>query len=141
MISQLTCLCFLAGAGITQVYAEQSCPYPSSIKYVNGYFVANNGQSQWKSHEVDSPNFANSFIGALFTPSNGKERENGLLDRCVYRMGNGKTVALQYDRPGQPTTMSLTSSLHWELAVDPLKLDVYVCLDSQPDNCAFTVEI
>ncbi|WP_443697751.1 hypothetical protein [Pseudomonas sp.] len=36
--------------------------------------------------------------------------------------------------------MSLTDTLHWRLASDPFGLPVYICQDSQPDNCSFTVK-
>ncbi|WP_256676469.1 DUF3757 domain-containing protein [Pseudomonas sp. RGB] len=133
------CWFLLLVGGIAQANAEQGCPYPSSVKYVSGYFQASDKQSHWRSPKVDADDFADRFIGALFTPGQGKDRENGYLDRCVYRMGSGRSLALRYDMPGALSTMSLTKSLHWELATDPLEQDVYICQDSQPDNCAFTV--
>lgn len=139
MIKQSACLLALMAGGIAQVHAEQGCPYPSSVKYEKGYFIASNGQSSWQSPKVDVPDFADRFIGALFTPGKGQERENGYLDKCVYLMGNGQVVALRYDMPERINTMSLTSTLYWELANDALKQVVYICEDRQPDNCAFTV--
>lgn len=133
------CLFLLWVGGVAQANAEQGCPYPSSVKYVSGYFQASDKQSHWRSPKVDANDFADRFIGALFTPGKGQDRENGFLDRCVYLMGSGRSLALRYDMPGALSTMSLTKSLHWELATDPLKQDVYICEDSQPDNCAFTV--
>lgn len=139
MIKQLACAVFVTVAGLTPLKAEQCCPYPSSVKYADGYFQASSGQSLWQSPKVDVDDFADRFIGALFTPGKGQERENGHLDKCVYRMGNGQMMALRYDTPGKLDTMSLTATLHWQLSTDPLNQDVYICQDSQPDNCSFTV--
>ncbi|MGU3307371.1 DUF3757 domain-containing protein [Pseudomonas sp. M5A4_2d] len=97
------------------------------------------GQSLWQSPKVDVDDFSDRFIGALFTPGKGQERENGHLDKCLYRMGNGQIMALRYDTPGKLDTMSLTATLHWQLTTDPLNQDVCICQDSQPDNCSFTV--
>lgn len=139
MIRQLACLMFLL-AGITaQAHAQQGCPYPSAVKYVDGFFQASDSQTLWQSSKVDFRDFADRFIGALFLPGKGQERENGYLDRCVYRMGNGQAVALRYEAGSQAKTMSLTPTLHWQLTRDALNQDVYICQDIQPDNCSFTV--
>lgn len=139
MIKRLACLFSLLMAGIAQVQAEQGCPYPSSVKFTDGYFQALEGQALWQSSKVESDDFADRFIGALFTPGKGQERENGHLDKCMYRMGSGQVVALRYELPGTLNTVSLTATQHWQLARDPLEQDVYICQDSQPDNCAFKV--
>lgn len=139
MIRQLTCFCFLVAASITQVQAEEGCPYPSAVKFVDGHFQATNGRALWQSPKVDYHDFADRFVGAIFTPGKDRERENGYLERCVYRMGSGQIVSLRYDVPGKLNTMSLTSSLHWVPASDALKQSVYICEDNQPDNCSFTV--
>lgn len=139
MIKPLACVFFVAATGIVQAKAEQGCPYPSSIKYADGYFHAVNGKAQWQSSKAGFSDFADGFVGALFTPGEGQKRENGYLDKCVYRMGSGQIVALRYYVPGSLNTMSLTSTLYWQPDRDPLGQDVYICQDSQPDNCSFTV--
>lgn len=96
------CLFLLWVGGAAQANAEQGCPYPSSVKYVSGYFQASDKQSHWRSPKVDANDFADRFIGALFTPGKGQDRENGFLDRCVYLMGSGRSLALRYDMPGGP---------------------------------------
>ncbi|OPA91702.1 hypothetical protein BFW87_18940 [Pseudomonas fluorescens] len=138
MIRPLTYLFFLLAAVSHPVVAEQGCPYPSAVRYVDGRFQAVTGTSFWQSTKANGPGFVDRFVGALFTPDKGGERDNGHLDRCVYYTGSGQVVALRYSMPDK--TMSLTNSLHWELTADPLQQKVYICQDSQPDNCAFTVD-
>lgn len=138
MIKQLACVFALTAGAVTQAHAEQGCPYPSSIKYVDGYFQASAGQAFWQSPKSQIRDFIDAFVGAVFTPGQGQERENGYLDKCIYRTGGGQVVALRYGIKSDVDTMSLTSTLHWQLASDPFGQDVYICQDSQPDNCAFT---
>ena len=40
MIRQLMCVLLLMVGGVAHVQANQGCPYPSAIKYVDGYFQA-----------------------------------------------------------------------------------------------------
>lgn len=139
MIKRLAWLMFLMIGLIAQAKAQQGCPYPSTIKYVDGYFQASDRQSFWQSSKVDFHDFADRFIGALFLPGKDQDRENGYLDRCVYRTGSGQVVALRFEKAEKVKTMSLTKTLHWQLARDALDQDVYICQDSLPDNCSFTV--
>lgn len=140
MITKLTCFFILLAAGITQANADDSCPFPSSIHYVDGHFQANDGQILWQSPKVETRDFADRFIGALFTPGKGKERENGFLERCVYLMGNGQTVALRYGATEKLNTISLKDSLFWESTIGPLGENVYVCKENLAINCSFIVE-
>ncbi|TSD78419.1 DUF3757 domain-containing protein [Pseudomonas sp. KBS0710] len=139
MIKRLICLLCVMAIGIAQAKAEQGCPYASSVKYMDGHFQAESGSALWQSPNVGLSDFADRFVGALFTPGKGQERENGFLEKCVYRMGSGGVVALRYGVPGKLNTMSLTSTLYWQPTRDLLGQDVYICQDSQPDNCSFTV--
>lgn len=140
MIKLMVCV-FLMVAGISNVKAEQGCPYTSMIKYVDGYFQTTTRPVRWQSQKIGQQDFVDQFIGAIFTPSTMKERENGYVDKCSYLTNNGQRVDLRYGKPGEAETMSLTSTLHWQLATDPLGLPVYICQDSQPDNCEFTVKM
>ncbi|MEX5540753.1 hypothetical protein ABFV44_08525, partial [Pseudomonas poae] len=55
------------------------------------------------------------------------------------RTGSGQRVALRPGKPGVAEAISLTSTLHWQIAKDPLEQEVYICQDSQRDNCSFTL--
>jgi len=139
MIKRLACLFFVLVTVIAQAKAEQGCPYASSVKYMDGHFQAESGSALWQSPKIGLSDFADRFVGALFTPGKGQARENGFLEKCVYRMGNGEVVALRYGVPGRLNTMSLTTTSHWHATLDPLGQSVFICQDSQPDNCSFTV--
>ena len=139
MIKRLVALLCVMATGIVQAHAGQGCPYASSVRYADGHFQAVNGEALWQSPEVGLSDFADRFVGALFTPGKGQARENGFLEKCVYRMGNGEVVALRYGVPGKLNTMSLTSTSYWKPTLDPLGQPVFICQDSQPDNCSFTV--
>lgn len=138
MIKKIVCICLLTAGGMAQAKAEQGCPYPSSIRYVQGYFQATDGQVHWRSSDVGYRDFIDVFIGALFTPGKGQERVDGYLERCIYRTGGGQVVALRYGGSRAVDSMSLTGTLHWRLASDAFGQPAYICQDSQPDNCSFT---
>ncbi len=140
MIRQFLCVLLLLAGGITQAKAEQGCPYPSAIRYVDGYFSATAGTFVWQSPKIGRREFIEQFIGAIFTPGRDQERENGYVDKCSYLTNEGQRVDLRYGKAGEVESMSLTATLYWQLASDPLGLQVYICRDSQPDNCAFTVK-
>ena len=140
MIRQLACVLLLMVGGVAHVQAEQGCPYPSAIKYVDGYFQATAGTLVWQSPKIGHRQFVEEFIGAIFTPGKEQDRESGYVDKCSYLTNEGHRVDLRYGRSGEVETMSLTGTLHWRLASDPFDLPVYICQDSQPDNCSFTVK-
>ena len=140
MIRQLVCVLLLMVGGVAHVQAEQGCPYPSAIKYVDGYFQATAGALVWQSPKIGHRQFVEEFIGAIFTPGKEQDRESGYVDKCSYLTNEGQRVDVRYGRSGAVQTMSLTDTLHWRLASDPFDLPVYICQDSQPDNCSFTVK-
>ena len=139
MFKQVVCSVLLLGCVITHVKAEQGCPYPSSIRFAQGHFQTANGKAFWQSTKVGSRDFIDVFIGAVFTPSTGQERDNGYLEKCIYRTGAGHVVALRYGGPEAVESMALTSTLHWDLASGPFGQDIYICQDSQPDKCSFVL--
>ena len=140
MIRQLMCVLLLMVGGVAHVQADQGCPYSSAIKYVDGHFQATAGTLVWQSPKIGYRDFVDQFIGAIFTPGKAQDRENGYVDKCSYLTGDGQRVDLRYSKSAEVETMSLTGTLHWHLASDPFGLPVYICQDSQPDNCAFTVK-
>ncbi|KRP52000.1 DUF3757 domain-containing protein [Pseudomonas poae] len=139
MIKKLVCLYFLMAGSLAQAHDAFGCPYPSTIRYVDGFFLTSDIRFPWLSSKVDHRDFVDRFIGAIFIPEKDQERENGRLDKCVYRTGSGQRVALRPGKPGVAEAISLTSTLHWQIAKDPLEQEVYICQDSQPDNCSFTL--
>lgn len=139
MVKQLICLLLLMGSVAAQVRAEQGCPYPLMIKHVDDHFEVEDKRVLWQSQKVESRDFIDRFIGAVFTPGKGPERQSGYMEKCVYRSGKGDVVALRPSPLGAPTSMSLTDTLHWRLATDSFGQPVYLCQDRQPDNCAFEV--
>jgi len=94
----------------------------------------------WQSPKIGHRQFVEEFIGAIFTPGKEQDRESGYVDKCSYLTNEGQRVDVRYGRSGAVQTMSLTDTLHWRLASDPFDLPVYICQDSQPDNCSFTVK-
>ncbi|TFY96072.1 DUF3757 domain-containing protein [Pseudomonas nabeulensis] len=140
MFKHVVCSFLLLGGVITHAKAEQGCPYPSSIRFVQGYFQTAGGKAFWQSAKVESRDFVDVFIGAVFTPGKGQERNNGYLEKCLYRTGTGQVVALRYGGPVAVESMSLTSTLYWNLVSGPFDQDIYICQDSQPDNCSFMLD-
>ena len=139
MFKQLMCLLLLMISVAAQARAEQGCPYPLMIKHVDEHFEVVDKNVLWQSQKVESRDFIDLFIGAVFTPSKGQERQSGYMDRCVYRSGKGDVVTLRPSPLGMPTSMSLTDTLYWRLDTDLFGLPVYLCEERQPDNCAFKV--
>ena len=84
MIRQLVCVLLLMVGGVAHVQAEQGCPYPSAIKYVDGYFQATAGTVLWQSPKIGHRAFVDQFIGAIFTPGKEQDRESGYVDKCSY---------------------------------------------------------
>lgn len=140
MIMRTRCLFFLALTYTSQAMAQQGCPYPSSIQYVEGAFQAVGVRALWKSPNVRTPDFIDKFVGAIFVPSEGQERRNGYLEKCVYLTGGGRPVALRYGAQGDVLNMSLVDTTYWQPAIDTFGLNIYKCDDRQPDNCSFTVQ-
>ncbi|WP_248749609.1 DUF3757 domain-containing protein [Pseudomonas sp. MWU15-20650] len=139
MFKQLIFLLLLMSSVIAQASAEQGCPYPSTIKYVAGRFQTSDKTVRWLSPKVEYRDFIDLFIGAVFTPGKGQERENGYMEKCLYRTGSGEVTALRPDLLDVVTNMSLKETFYWQLGTDVLDQPVYLCEDRQPDNCAFTV--
>lgn len=139
MLKQLVCLLLLMGSVTAQVRAEQGCPYPLSVKYVDDHFEVVDKKVLWQSQKIEKSDFIDVFIGAVFNPGKGQERQSGYMDKCVYRSGRGDAIALRPSPLGVPTSMSLTDTLHWRLDTDSFGQPVYLCQDRQPDNCAFRV--
>jgi len=140
MTTRILCVFSLALTCTTQAMAQQGCPYPSSIKYVEGAFQAGDARAFWKSPNVRSSDFIDRFVGAIFVPHEGQERKHGYLEKCVYLTGGGRPVALRYGTQGQVLNMSLADTTYWQPAIDPFGLAIYKCDDRQPDNCSFTVD-
>ncbi|AGE24849.1 MULTISPECIES: DUF3757 domain-containing protein [Pseudomonas] len=143
MIKKLVCLYFLMAGSLAQAHEAFGCPYPSTIRYVDGFFLPSDMRFQWRSSKFKSidlvDRFVDRFIGAIFIPEKDQERENGLLDKCVYSTLKGRRIELRPVRTGAVEEISLTGTLHWKIAKDPLEQEVYVCTDNQPDNCSFTI--
>ncbi|XVO88825.1 DUF3757 domain-containing protein [Pseudomonas palleroniana] len=139
LFKQQVALCILMLSAIAQVQADQGCPYPSAIRYIDGHFRTVDKQLLWQSPKVDSRDFIDLFIGAIFMPGSGQEREDGYMDKCLYRSGSGNLVAMRPALGDLVTNMSLTSTSHWEPGEAPFEQQVFLCRDSQPDNCAFRV--
>ncbi|WP_185021845.1 DUF3757 domain-containing protein [Pseudomonas poae] len=133
----LTLLILLSAIG--QVQAEQGCPYPSMIRYVDGHFKSADKQLLWRSPLIETRDFIDLFIGAIFMPGSGQEREYGFMDKCLYRTSSGNLVALRPAMGDLVTNMSLSSTLYWQPDIGPFNQPVFLCQDSQPDNCAFRV--
>ena len=140
MTTRILCLFFLGLAYTTKAMAQQSCPYPSSVKYVEGAFQASGVSGLWKSPSVRTLDFIDKFVGAIFVPSEGQERKNGYLEKCIYLTGRGRPIALTYGSLGEILNMSLVDTTYWRPAIDPFGLNIYTCDDRQPDNCSFTVD-
>ncbi|MEX5543679.1 DUF3757 domain-containing protein, partial [Pseudomonas poae] len=109
MIKKLVCLYFLMAGSLAQAHDAFGCPYPSTIRYVDGFFLTSDIRFPWLSSKVDHRDFVDRFIGAIFIPEKDQERENGRLDKCVYRTGSGQRVALRPGKPGVAEAISLTS--------------------------------
>ena len=139
MFKQLMCVALLMGSVITQVSAEQGCPYPTMVKYAGKYFHVKDKVLPWQSPKVEYEDFIDRFIGAVFIPGEGEDRKNGYMDKCVYATYLGRVVTLRPNQGDSVINMSLTSTLHWELLTGEFKVPMYICTDSQPDNCAFTI--
>lgn len=139
MFKQLMGLLILMISVVGQARAEQGCPYPSTIKYIDGHFKISDKKLLWQSPKVETSDFIDLFVGAIFMPGKGQERENGYMDKCLYRTGSGQLAVLRPVTGDFATNMSLTSTLYWQLGTDSFNQPVYLCQDSQPDNCAFRV--
>ena len=139
MFKRLMCLLLMMGSVAALARAEQGCPYPLMIKHVDEHFEVVDKNVLWQSQKVERRDFIDRFIGALFTPGKGEERQGGYMDKCIYRTGGGDVVALRPSPPGVPTSMSLTDTLYWRLDKDLFGQPVYLCDEGPPDNCAFKV--
>lgn len=89
-------LLFFAFLGVSTLAAAQSCPYPSAVRYVDGHFQGTDSDSPWISQAMSGGEFVETFVGALFTPSEQDERKHGYLEKCIYKTLRGKTVTLRY---------------------------------------------
>ncbi|MBT2374378.1 DUF3757 domain-containing protein [Pseudomonas fluorescens] len=134
------CLFFLGLVWTTQAIAQQGCPYPSSVKYIEDAFQAGSAHSLWKSPKMKSQDFVDRFVGAIFVPGDGQERKNGYLEKCIYLTNRGRPVTLRYGMEEEVLNMSLVDTTYWQPAIDLFGLNIYVCDDRQPDNCSFTVD-
>lgn len=140
VIKRSICLLVVMTCGVMHANAKQGCPYASSVQLKEGRFQVRDGQLLWQSPKVKQLDFVSGFVGALFIPAQGQARENGYVEKCIYRTNSDQVIALRYGGSEDVDSVSLTSSLHWRLAKDPLDQDVYICDDSQPDNCSFTID-
>ncbi|NNA97296.1 hypothetical protein AO268_19315 [Pseudomonas sp. ICMP 8385] len=138
MIARALFLFLLGSCSIAQGSEQLGCPYPSSIKFRDGHFQSENGQ--WKSLKVEAASFLDRFVGAVFVPLEGQQRQQGYVEYCLYKAGNNQWVNLRFQAPERHFSMSLTDSLHWVPARGPFEQDIYLCTDSQPDNCSFTLK-
>ncbi|QJI27760.1 DUF3757 domain-containing protein [Pseudomonas sp. ADAK18] len=134
------CLFFLGLAWTAQAIAQQGCPYPSSVKYIEDAFQAGSARSLWKSPKMKTQDFIDRFVGAIFVPSDGQERKSGYLEKCIYLTNRGRPVTLRYGMEEEVLNMSLVDTTYWQPAIDLFGLNIYVCDDRQPDNCSFTVD-
>ena len=137
MISRMLIVFIFGLFPLAHASVEFGCPYPSSIKRKAGHFQSDNGY--WKSPKVGFPGFLDTFVGAVFIPAEDGERKRGHLEYCTYKAANNQWVNLRFQAPEPLASMSLTDSTHWVLAHGPFDQEIYVCTDSQPDNCSFTL--
>ncbi|NWB41847.1 DUF3757 domain-containing protein [Pseudomonas sp. E6002] len=133
-------LLFFAFLGVSTLAAAQSCPYPSVVRYVDGHFQGTDSDSPWISQAMSGGEFVETFVGALFTPSEQDERKQGYLEKCIYKTLRGKTVTLRYGTAQAGGAMSLADTTHWVPGTDAFGQQIFQCDDHQPDNCAFTFE-
>ncbi|MBK3439441.1 DUF3757 domain-containing protein [Pseudomonas shahriarae] len=138
MISRALILFLLGFFSFAHASAEFSCPYPSSIKRKAGHFQSDNGH--WRSPAGGADSFLERFVGAVFIPANDQERKQGYLEYCSYKAANNQWVNLRFQAPEPLSGMSLTDSTHWMPARGPFDQEIFVCTDSQPDNCSFTLD-
>ncbi|MCK3849920.1 DUF3757 domain-containing protein [Pseudomonas sp. W2Jun17] len=139
MFKQLICVLLLTSCIVASARAEQGCPYPAQVSYVDGHYRAEDNGLRWQSPKVKYRGLIDGFIGAVFIPGEDEQRENGYMDKCIYRTGWDGVVALRPYKDSKIINMSLTSTLYWELRPGAFTLPGYTCTDSQPDNCAFNV--
>ena len=138
MISRMLIVFIFGLFPLAHASVEFGCPYPSSIKRKADHFQSDNGY--WKSPKVEFPGFLDTFVGAVFIPAEARERKRGHLEYCIYKAANNQWVNLRFQAPKPRASMSLTDSTHWEATRGPLEQQIYVCTDSQPDNCSFTLD-
>jgi hypothetical protein len=127
-------------SGFSTLAAAQGCPYPSTVRYVDGHFQGTDKESPWISQAMGGQDLVETFVGAIFIPRESGERKRGYLEKCIYRTVRGNTVALRYGPIKGGGTMSLAETTHWQPGTDAFGQPVFQCDDRQPDNCAFTVE-
>ncbi|MFO2463978.1 DUF3757 domain-containing protein [Pseudomonas sp. 15FMM2] len=141
MAARLVFLIFFGISCAAQGEGRQGCPYPSSIKYADGYFYKNSAGHRWASPQVPPGDFIDKFVGAVFVPRKEQELKQGYLEKCIYRTGRDQLlVALRYTRTRAGLSMSLTENLYWRPGKDSFDQDIFQCDDSQPDNCSFTLD-
>ncbi|MUF06791.1 DUF3757 domain-containing protein [Pseudomonas sp. CCM 7893] len=140
MTTRMVCLFCLVLMCTTQAMARQGCPYPSSVKYIEGAFQAVGARLLWKSPKMRTQDFIDRFVGAIFVPGDGQERKNGYLEKCIYLTNRGRPVTLRYGMEEDVLNMSLVDTTYWQPATDAFGLAIYTCDDRQPDNCSFTVD-
>ncbi|MEX5509531.1 DUF3757 domain-containing protein [Pseudomonas paralactis] len=133
------CVFLLMTGVIASARAEQGCAYPAQVSYVDGHYRVERNDLRWQSPKVKYRGLVEGFIGAVFIPGEDEQRENGYMDKCIYRTAWGGVVALRPYKGSKIINMSLTSTLYWELRAGAFKLPEYTCTDSQPDNCAFNI--
>ncbi|WP_339529137.1 DUF3757 domain-containing protein [Pseudomonas mucidolens] len=141
MTARLLLLILLGISCFAHGDAWQGCPYPSSIKYVDGYFYQESAGHRWTSPRVSPVDFIDKFVGAVFMPGEGQERRRGYLEKCIYRSGREqRLVVLRYAGATEGLSMSLSDTTYWRLARDSFGHELYLCDDRQPDNCSFTLD-
>jgi hypothetical protein len=133
-------LFFFILSGFSTLAAAQGCPYPSSVRYVDGHFQGADKESTWVSQAMSGQDLVETFVGAIFSPRESGERKRGYLEKCLYKTVRGNTVALRYGPAGGGGTMSLAETTHWQPGTDVFGQPTFQCDDRQPDNCAFTFE-
>ena len=134
MTKHLVYVLFLGCCVIASAKAEQGCPYVSAIKSVEDAYQVNDARGHWQSSKVKERGFIDRFVGAIFRADKDQDVEDGEVE-CVYLASRGRRVTLRYVSSTPNVSMSLVHNFYWLSSVDPLGQTVYICQDSQPDNC------
>ncbi len=122
-----------------------ACPDISQITEVgsSGIFRASDDQGEWLgslSGVIKNDTRLKSFEMALVVQE--KKEELQKLQYCSYRMeGELSSLNMRYSPKGETTYNVTTEGDAWKEEEGPFGLIYYVCENSSPENCRFTVNI
>ncbi|AZE88125.1 DUF3757 domain-containing protein [Pseudomonas orientalis] len=141
MLKHVMCVLVLFVCIIGQARANQFCPEKSKVQTDTGYFQYQASGVLWQGPKVEPGEFIRAFSGAVFAPEKGDDRNNGLVEKCVYKNQRDELVVMRPRLSGVTRSMALTDSLHWERDKASFDQLVYLCKENRPDNCAFNISI